>query len=265
MNSADCMRIITGFLIFMTAGMAAGQEQVIALEGITDAEMDRFGNLFLSTEQGSIIKYDSSYRKVLTYSSGYVLPVTSLDAGNNFRIFGFYKSGQRCLLLDRNFRLLNELDVNEWAGNVSAAAYASDNSLWLFDEMDLSLSKIDPQLNQVTFTVKLPLIIRPDKFSVIQLEEYQNRLYLNNMENGVYVFDLFGNLLLQAEISTRHFFKFHGEKLFFIDQNYVKSFHIYLNTIETVQEIRKSVEMVAVLGNDNQIFLVYHDHVIRMR
>jgi hypothetical protein len=266
MNSDGFRRISIGILFFLISGFSFGQQQVIiSLRGITDAEFDRFGNLYLSTEQGTIVKYDSSCNKVHSWSSAKVLPVTSIDAGHNFRIFGFYKNGQFCLLLDRNFRLLNEMDIGRWAGNGTATAYGSDHSIWLFDESELSLKKVDPILNQILLSVRLPLITRTDNLSIIQIEEYQNRIYVNNMEEGLYVFDILGNLLLQPGITTRYFFKFYRDELFFIDKGMLKSLHIYSQEVENLYKIKETENIVTVLADESRILLVYHDRVVRIR
>ena len=266
MNSDGFRRISIGILFFLISGFVFGQEQmIIGLKGITDAEFDRFGNLYLSTEQGTIVKYDSSCNKVHSWSSAKVLPVTSIDAGHNFRIFGFYKNGQSCLLLDRNFRLLNETDISRWAGNGTATAYGSDHSIWLYDESEFTLKKIDPFLNQIILSVRLPLITRSDKLSVIQIEEYQNRIYVNNMEDGLYVFDILGNLLQQPDIVTRLSFKFYRDELFFIDKDMVKSLHLYSHEVKNQYLISETEDIITVLAKENRIFLVYRNKVVRIR
>jgi hypothetical protein len=252
------------FLLFMY-GIAPGQQQLISMEGITDADFDKLGNLYLSTSQGSIIKYDSSFRKTMTYAPEDIIPVTSIDATYNFRIFGFYKNDQSYRLIDRNLKLLNESRITEWAGNGIAAAYGSDHSIWLFDDLDLSLKKINPALNQVSIDIRLPLVIEAGTYSVIQLEEYQNRIFINNSGEGIYVFDLFGNFLKHLQINTSHFFKFHREKLYFIDLDAVKSIDIYTQKIEFFQKINDLEKIITVLCNDHQILLIYQEIVLRVR
>jgi hypothetical protein len=246
-------------------GIAEGQEKVISAEGITDAEIDTQGNIYLSTEKGAILKYNPSYQFITAYASNEVVPVSSLDVSFHFRIFGFYQSQQSYILLDRNFKLLNEVRLEpELIGNAVVASYSSDNLVWLFDEMDFSLLKFNPTLNQLVIDIKLPLLIETERFFVIQLEEYQNRIYLNNAGDGIYVFDLLGNFLKKLEISTDHIFKIGSDCIFFIDGSLLKSFQVYTNEERIIRKIENKNYLLTVLATSRHLLLIYPDKVIKI-
>ncbi len=254
------------FWIFVIQGLALCQEEVISMEGITDAEFDLQGNLYLSAMEGSIIKFDTSYHKLVAYTTEKMIPVTSLDVTNRFRIFGYYKNNQSYILLDQNFKILNENSMDpRLVGNGVAACYASDHTIWIFDDLDFSIKKLNPSLNQVIIDIQLPLLVEANQFVIIQLEEYQNRIYVNNLGNGVYVFDTFGNFLKELKISTRHIFKIFNEKLYYIDHSRIKSIHIYTNDTEILPEIQNPDNLLTVLINNLQMVLIYPDCVRRIK
>lgn len=264
--------MIRRWLIFMILLMLSvpevtlSQDGIIRKEGITDAVYDQQGNLYLSTQEGSIVKYDSSFHELISYAAEKVTPITNIDVSNRFKIFGFYKNDQSYVLLDQSLRKLNESTFDpRIIGNGEAACFASNEMIWIFDELDFSLKKLNPSLNQIVINIRLPLVLGTDNYAIIQLEEHQNRLYINNSEDGIYVFDGFGNFLKKLNISTNHLFKIFREKLYYIDHSTVKAIHIYTHEIEIIPGIKDIDGLLTLLVNDHQLLLVYPDYVYRAR
>jgi hypothetical protein len=246
-------------------GTAFGQDLVIRKEGITDAEFDMQGNIYLSTQTGSIIKLDSSFRELASYTAEKIIPISSIDVSNRFRIFGFYKNNQSFILLDQNLRILNDHAIDSrMVGNGVAACYASDQTIWIFDDLDFSLKKLNPSLNQIVINVRLSLLVGAKQYQIIQMEEYQNRIYVNNSTDGIYVFNKFGNFLKKIDISTPQLFKIYKAKLYFVDQSAIKAIDLYTNEMEMISEIKKTENILAILVYDHQIFAVYPDSVYRL-
>lgn len=247
-------------------GIALCQEKVISMDGITDAGFDPQGNIYLSTSQGTIIKFDSTYQKLITYTSENIISISSIDVSNRFRIFGFYKNNQSYVLLDHNLKVLNENSIDpQMIGNGVAACLDSDHTIWFFDDLDFSLKKFNPTLNQMIINIKLPLLIDAERFSIIQLEEYQNRIYVNNPGEGVYVFDPFGNFLKELKISTWNVFNIFREKLYYIDDSTIKTIHIYSNETAILPEIHCQDNIITVLTNSHRMLLIYPDFVFRIK
>lgn len=260
------------FLIFMLLLMqslpelALSQATSIKQEGITDATYDLQGNLYISTREGAIVKFDSSFHELISYTAEKIMPLTSIDVSNRFKIFGFYRNEQSYILLDQSFRKLNETSFDpRILGSGVAACLTSDEMIWIFDELDFSLKKINPTLNQIVINIRMPLVTGADHYSIIQLEAHQNRLYVNNSEDGVYVFDGFGNFLNKLKISTNHLFYIFREKLYYFDESTVKAIHIYTHDIETVPGTEDIKGLLIPLKNDHQFSLVYPDSVFRVR
>jgi len=246
-------------------GLTYGQANVISVDGITDAALDPHGNLYLSTVDGSILKFDTHYQKMMTFASNDVSPITSLDVSFNFRIFGFYKNHQSYILLDRNFMTLNEIRLDPGLiENAVTASYSSDNMIWIFDETDFSLKKLNPTLNQLVINTRLPLLFDIETYSILQLEEYQNRIYLNNAGDGIYVFDQFGNFLKKLRISTYHIFNIFNERIFFIDTALIKSMRLYTHEEQIIHKITDVNRILTVLARNQLLLLIYPDRIIQM-
>jgi len=253
-------------LMLSTSDAALSQSVCIRQEGITDAADDLQGNLYISTKEGAIVKFDSSFHELISYAAEKTIPVTSIDVSNRFRIFGFYRNDQSYIILDQSFRKLNENSFDpRIIGSGVAACLAADEMIWIFDELDFSIKKLNPSLNQIVINVRMPMVTGADHYSIIQMETYQNRLYVNNSEDGVYVFDGFGNFLKKLRISTNHLFHIFREKLYYIDHSTVKAIHIYTHEIEIVPGIKDIKGLLTTLIFTHQVLLVYQDSICRVK
>src|SRR5690606_36107547 len=111
------------------------------------------------------------------------------------KILAFYQDRQQLLLLDRFLRPISSTTLTDFDfnGTVRAAALASDDGFWLFNETNFSLSKLDTRLRKLTSETPLNLILDKDRFDVRMIREYQNMVYMLDYNGGIYVFDNFGN------------------------------------------------------------------------
>jgi len=241
-----------------------GQHKIIQIDGITDATIDIEGNIYVSTKRGTIIKFDSLFTELFTFASDDIIPLTSIDVSFHFRIFGFYQVNQSYFILDRHFKALFHGNFDTVTiGNGTAATYATDNSLWIFDDADLSLKKLNPTLNQIEVNIKLPLLIQAEEYLVNQLEAYQNRIFVNNYLHGIYVFDQFGNYLKKLPVSTNSKFTIYRESLIFIADAFLKSINIYSNEIVELGEIPDVKGLLKIILYDDNIYLIYPESILQ--
>ncbi len=254
--------ILFFFLQIFPVSNIQGQPNTIKIEKITDATIDNEGNIYVSTKQGIIKKYDSLFNELFTFASDDIIPLTSIYVSFQFRIFGFYQFNQSYLILDRYFKPLYHTVLDpETIGNATAAAYASDNSLWIFDESDFSLKKINPVLNQLEIHIKMPLLIADDEYSIFQIIAYQNRIYIHNYMYGIYVFDQFGNYLKKLPVQTKSKFAFYRDGLIFIEDTFLKSINIYSNQSTRIGIIPDAKDVLKVICYNDNFYLIYTDSI----
>lgn len=217
-------------LIFYAPSLLGQQYNLIeriSIPSPVHVTADPMGHIYLQTIRGDIIKYKLDGEKLLTFNSSERKAATSIDASLSLRLFAFYKDAQSCQYFDRQ---LNPLAIHQLPEQntsfFSLATPSSDNSIWLWDATQLSLKKYKPVLN--TFTVEEPaqyyLHKTPD---INQIREYQNKVYVNDKNHQVMVFDIFGNYIQKLPVTILDHFEFYRDELYWWEGNTIYFYHLY--------------------------------------
>lgn len=233
-------------MLLMAASAAFAQDTVktaaikyshsIANSSPATISKDRNGNLyFLATNNRTVLRVDSLGNPLGNFSPPARGRIASIDAWNPMKILLFYEDRQELLLLDRFLRPIGNTtlqDVN-YTGTAKTASLASDDSFWLFDETNLTLSKLDLQLRKVTVETPLNLILDKERFNVKQLREYQNMVYLLDA-NGIFVFDNLGNYKRKLPIAGVTYINFLGNELYFVQDGELHLVDLYTSEKRTI-------------------------------
>lgn len=120
--------------------------------------------------------------------------ITSADATNALRIVLFYRDFNRVVFLDNTMSPINQPIQLETIGFPLATLVASshDNGLWIYDQQNFELVRLDQNLQVEQRTGNLSQLLGIDTLQPNFLIEKDNRLLLNNPTTGVLVFDIFG-------------------------------------------------------------------------
>jgi len=161
---------------------------------IADIAMDNLDNLYIVSSTGQIKKLNAAgdsvgvYNQAKNYGKLY-----TIDVSNPLKILLFYKDFSSIVILDRFLASQSTVDLKKYSIlNPSAIGNSYDNDIWVYDEFDSKLKKIDEQGNKLLETADFRNVfsqsISPQKiFS-------DNRLvYLADTTNGVFVFDNYGS------------------------------------------------------------------------
>ena len=62
---------------------------------------------------------------------------------------------------------------------------------------------------------------------ITQLQEYQNRLYLNDQLHEIMIFDLSGNYIQKIPVEHIDRFDFYHDELFWIENNHLTFYNVY--------------------------------------
>ena len=162
---------------------------------IKDFSTDNLGNLYLLTATNQIKKVsengDSSavYNDMRRYGKVY-----SVDATNPLKILIYYKDFSTVVVLDRLLNVQATIDLRKQnILQVTAVTSSYDNNIWLFDELDSKIKKVDDNGNvllestdfrQIFDSVPLPLV----------MYDRDGLLYLYDPKKGLLVFDYYGGM-----------------------------------------------------------------------
>ena len=118
----------------------------------------------------------------------------SIDATNPLKLLLYYKNFATIVVLDRFLNVRNTINLGKKnIFKVKTIATSYDNNIWLFDEGDSKLKKIDDNgdvlLETVDFRTLFDTVPSP-----IQIADQDGFLYLYDPTKGFYTFDYYGAL-----------------------------------------------------------------------
>ena len=186
-------------LIFLFTSVSIGQKNnstvlIKTIGGnIVDFETDNLGNIFLINDKQSIKKLNADYdsvgifNDVRRYGSLY-----RIDASNPLKVLLFYKDFGTVLVLDRFLNIRSAIDLRQYGiFQCSAVAQSYDNNIWLFDEVESRIKKIDESGKLLLESPELRLVldVAPHPTALVDYNKY---LYAYDSTTGLIVLDYFG-------------------------------------------------------------------------
>lgn len=193
------------FLVVLTATMMSllclGQQQgnlKIAIvkkfnEEVKDFATDNLGNIYLLTAKNQIKKINGSgdslgvYNDVKRYGKIY-----SINASNPLKILVYYKDFSTIIILDRLLNVRATIDLRKQnIIEVKAVTNSYDNNIWIFDELDSKLKKID-ETGKVLFESTDFRQVFDDVPTPVSLYDRDGQLYLYDPKKGLLVLDYYG-------------------------------------------------------------------------
>jgi len=193
---------------------------------------DNLGNSFLLNKD-QLTKYRENGTLFRTYSNKGLGSITSIDALNPLKIVVFYQDFSKVVFLDNTISENGfpiQLQDREWE-QTSLVCASYDNGIWLFDQVQFNLIRLNQQL-QVTTQIKnlnqiLNLALQP-----VFMMEYENYLYMSIPEIGIFQFDIFGTYIKTIHIKGLNKFQVFNNILYYSNTPGVLNAY----SIKTLQE-----------------------------
>ena len=188
------IRLIFG-LTFLIAFTGKAQELKLAktIKGEFDfMTSDHIGRLYLAKGHELFVFYADGQLKY-QYSDLSRGVITHLDTRNPMKLLLFYPGYSQIALLDNTLsRTRENINLNDLGLELAQLACASfDNGFWVYDPVSFRLLRYDQGL-KITNDVSNVNQLVGAEINPNQMVEFENWLYLNDPDNGVFVFDSFG-------------------------------------------------------------------------
>ena len=187
-------RLLFGVL-FMLSVTATGQELKLAktIAGNFDyMTTDHIGRLYLAKGQ-ELFLYSDEGELMYQFSDLSRGKIEHLDTRNPMKLQLFYPDYGQITLLDNTLsRTRNNIDLNALGLSLAQLACASfDNGFWVYDPISFRLIRFDQGLNITNDISNVNQLVGAE-IEPNQLVEFENWLYLNSPNEGVFMFDSFG-------------------------------------------------------------------------
>ncbi len=157
--------------------------------------VDNLGNLYLVNSTNQVKKLSEKgdsiavFNDIRRYGNLY-----SIDVTNPLKVILYYKDFTTIVVLDRLLNKRNTIDLRKVnIFQVRAVATSYDGNVWVFDELDGKIKKID-DYGKVIFESTDLRVALPDSPQPNNMFDRDGLLYLYDSSKAIFVFDYYGAL-----------------------------------------------------------------------
>jgi len=189
---------------------------------IANVSVDRMGNFFLILKKGGIKKYDPDGKVLASLSKR---KPTLIEPWYHPSIFIYDRGTQKYFSFGRFFEDVKEYQLApELAIEPYLVCPTHDNRLWILDKADFSLKKVNPLTQEVVNEFVLGTGSAAPEFTY--LREYQNLLFLQEKNFGIWIVNTLGKVITKIEIKNPGNFSFFGQELYYLENNTIRFFDL---------------------------------------
>jgi hypothetical protein len=223
------MRTLLFILLFISSVSFSQSNYTLitTIEGKSDYfTSDNQGNVYI-VKANELFKYDKKGMLLYKYSNKNLGDISFVDASNMLRILVFYKDFLQVVFLDNTLSANGETVSFDKIGFQQAQLVCSshNNCLWIYDQQNFSLIRLDRNLEQIQQTNNLNTLLI-DTLQPNGILEYDNRVYLNNPQTGILLFDIYGTYYKTIPLKNANQFQPIADWLYFREGKKVKAYNI---------------------------------------
>jgi glutaredoxin-related protein len=228
-------------LSFTFLAVAKGQsgepyQQINSISGdIVNFTVDNLDNVYILTSTDQLKKYNTNGDSVAIFNNVKKFgKVSTIDVSNPLKVLLYYKDFSTVVILDRLLTVRNTIDLRQKnIFQVNAIGQSYDNNIWLYDEGDSKLKKIDDAGKVLLETPDFRLLFNQAPH-IKNIYDQDGFVYLYDPEQSVFVFDYYGALRNKILISGWQDFKVTGKYIFGINNDTLHRYEI--NTFRLDEE-----------------------------
>ena len=186
------------------------------IEGdIVSFTVDNLDNIYILNSRNQVKKLNSNGDSVAIYNDVKKFgTATLIDVSNPLKVLLYYKDFTTIVTLDRLLNVRNSIDLRKQnILQAKAIGQSYDNKVWVYDELENKLKKIDEDGKLVLETTDFRLLLGQSPAPVKIFDE-NKYVYLYDPLLGVYVFDYYGALKNNIMITGWQNFKVVGKYIF---------------------------------------------------
>jgi hypothetical protein len=242
-------------VLVMTTSQSVAQFQKIKTVNlertVTYAAVDRPGDLYLMSEDGTLEIYNDAGVRQKSGKLGFV--PTTFDPRDGSRLFAADSRTNQFMFFSP-YDFDGEVQRVDSAFAISPVLTSSsgDHDLLTIDSADWSLKKVNLKTNRVLFETVLG-----EKISSLpelkSMREYQNFVFILDGSQGIYIFNMIGNLLKFLPAKGLIYLGFLGEELYYLQDEELVFFDLF--TTET-REVKIPYPADYAFLTDQRLYLI---------
>jgi hypothetical protein len=182
---------------------------------IVSFTVDNLDNIYLLSSTNQVKKLNANGDSMAIFNDVKKFGQASLiDVSNPLKVLLFYRDFATIVVLDRLLNVRNIIDLRKQdVLQARAIGQSYDNKIWLYDEVENKLKKIDEDGKLLLETPDFRQLFgqAPIPQKIFDQDQY---VYLYDSAQGVFVFDYYGTLKNKIPISGWQNFKVAGKYIF---------------------------------------------------
>jgi glutaredoxin-related protein len=209
--------IISIFIsVFVKAQSDTSFHLIKTIKGdIASFTVDNLDNIYILNSQNQLKKLNQNGDSVAVFNDVKKFgQATLIDVSNPLKILLYYKDFSTIVILDRLLNIRSTIDLRQQnIFQVKAIGLSYDNKIWLYDELESKLKKIDDDGKLLLETPDFRLLFgeAPNPQKIFDENKY---VYLYDSTQAVFVFDYYGTLKNKILITGWKDFKVAGKYIF---------------------------------------------------
>lgn len=215
--------------------------------------LDNQGFIFLADLEGNIYQYDRNGKFINNFSPARQGSLSQLEAFWTVNIFTFSTDLQEYRILNRFIIPIAEnrfpMDL---VGLAKMATLGNNNVIWVYDETDLSLKQFDYIRGRIIQSQPLNLILDRSSLEITDIKEYQNLLFLNIRDEGVFILDNQGNFIKRLMLESDQKIGFWKSNVVYLKDRKIILVNFQSDETEEI-EVPIGIEPKAVRINRNNV------------
>jgi len=202
---------------------------------IVDFTVDNLDNVYVLTGTDQLKKYNTNGDSIAAFNNVKNFgKVSGIDVSNPLKVLLYYKDFSTIVILDRLLAVRSTIDLrSQNIFQVNTIGQSYDNNIWLYDEGDSKLKKIDDAGKILQETADFRLLFN-EAPHIKNIYDQDGFVYLYDPDQNVFVFDYYGALRNKILISGWEDFKVAGRYIFGINSDTLHRYEI--NTFRLDEE-----------------------------
>lgn len=250
------MKKVLIVFFFLCSSMSTFSQSILKIaDDVRDYKVDRIGNVYYYDAQNILTKYETAIKRYTRFADLKSGKISSIDVSNPLRVLVFYADQGVVKFLDVNLTEINSLQIRNTYpdGWVSLTSSSNNNGIWMYDNLNRKLIKLDEQLNQVFISGDLFLVLGK-KIKPSLLFEYADELFLADAKYGVFVFDLFGGYKCTLPIYSENILQVESSKIYYQKNNQWLRFQAL--KMDTLASSLNEINKPYLFSSDIQFYLI---------
>ncbi len=219
---------------------------------ISSFTVDNLGELYVINTDNQLKKYNEKgdsvgvFNQVTKYGK-----LSYVEAQNPWKAILFYENYSTIVLLDKYLNVLTNINLRKQnIFKVKAVTTSYDNNIWLYDEQENKLKKIDDGGNIIFESVDFRLLF-DDIPTPVKIIDADGFVYLYDPENGLYIFDYYGSFKSRLPFLNWTDIAVIDKSIYGFDKNYL---YRYTSPLPDI----KKYDLPEALKNNNSLKVSNH-------